>query len=82
MAYHANDFITDEFIDKTRHVFLIRDPEYSIPPLYKMRAEYTEYQTGFHGQLALLNRIKKKTGKTPLNLSWKFRELVGVSLTL
>ncbi|GAA6137478.1 hypothetical protein NBRC116583_12250 [Arenicella sp. 4NH20-0111] len=65
MAYHANDFITDEFIDQTRHVFLIRDPKYSIPSLYKMRAEYTEDQTGFHGQLALLNRIKKNTGETP-----------------
>jgi hypothetical protein len=65
MAYHAEPFISDEFIQRVKHTFLIRDPSLSIPSLYRMRAYYAEAQTGFEGQLALFQRIKRLTSDTP-----------------
>ncbi len=66
MAYHAEPFITDEFIKQTTHVFLIRDPVLSIPSLYKMRASYTEDQPGFEGSVALYDRVERLVDKSPI----------------
>jgi len=71
MAYHAEQFICDDFIRRTNHAFLIRNPKLSIPSLYEMRADYEEVQTGFEGQLALFERIHNLTGSMPKGiLSW------------
>lgn len=63
MAYHANQFLADEFICSVTNTFLIRHPKYSIPSLYRMRPDFDESQTGFEGQYALFNRIIDVTGK-------------------
>jgi len=65
MGYHAEPFITDEFIIQAKHTFLIRDPNLTIPSLHRMREEYTEDQTGFEGLLTLFNRVKQLTDRTP-----------------
>lgn len=66
MAYHALPFLTDEFLNLVHNTFLIRDPHLSIPSLYKMRAEYSEDQTGFEGQYKLFKKIQDLTGERPL----------------
>ena len=66
MGYHAEPFVTDNFINSVRHTFLIRDPLLTIPSLHKMRPDYDEAHTGFAGQLALFERIKNVSGQNPL----------------
>ncbi len=66
MGYHAEPFISDDFIRSVNNVFLIRNPRLTIPSLYKMRNGYAESETGFEGQLNLFRRIRDATGKTPL----------------
>jgi len=65
MAYHANPFITDNFIQSVNNTFLIRNPKLSIPSLYKMRADFAEAETGFEGQYKLFQRIRELTGRVP-----------------
>lgn len=65
MAYHAAPFISDAQIRAAQHSFLIRDPAYSIPSLYKMRPAFTADQPGFAGMVALLQRIKQVSDQTP-----------------
>ena len=66
MGYHAEPFISDDFIRSINNVFLIRNPGLSIPSLFRMRNEYGENETGFEGQLRLFRRTQKLTGYTPL----------------
>lgn len=66
MAYHAEPFVTDDFLGAINNVFLIRDPSLSIPSLYRMRADYAEPETGFEGQIRLLRRVMDLTGEAPL----------------
>lgn len=66
MGYHGEAFISDEFIRSINNVFLIRNPELSIPSLFRMRNDYGENETGFEGQLRLFKRTQKLTGNTPL----------------
>ena len=66
MGYHAEPFISDDFIRSVNNVFLIRNPNLTIPSLFKMRNDYGENETGFEGQLKLLRRAQKSTGNTPL----------------
>jgi hypothetical protein len=65
MAYHANPFLSDTFIQSVNNTFMIRDPKLSIPSLYKMRANYAERETGFEGQFELFQRIQNITGNAP-----------------
>ncbi len=66
MAYHANPFLSDSFIEAINNTFLIRDPRLSIPSLYRMRENFTDAETGFKSQYELFQRIKKIAGKSPL----------------
>ncbi len=66
MAYHAEAFLDDGFLASIDHAFLIRDPKFSIPSLYRMRRDFDERETGFAGAARLFRRIQAVTGKTPL----------------
>ncbi len=66
MAYHAEPFINTNVIQNSKHVFLTRNPKYSIPSLYKMRTDFSEDQPGFEGQLKLLKRVERLTNRLPL----------------
>ncbi len=57
MAYHAAPFISDDHIRSAIHTFLVRDPRYSIPSLFRMRPDYSEDQPGFSGMVTLYDRI-------------------------
>lgn len=62
MAYHASPFLTNDFIKSVNNTFLIRDPKFSIPSLYRMRKDFAEAETGFKGQYELFMRIRDLTG--------------------
>lgn len=68
MAYHAQPFLTDDFIGSIQNTFLIRDPSLTIPSLYRMRPEYTEDQPGFEAQYHLFKRVHELTGSPPFVL--------------
>jgi hypothetical protein len=80
MGYHAIPFINDDFIKSVNNTFLIRDPNLSIPSLYKMRADYAEKETGFEGQYELFKRVCDVTGEVPFvvdgELLKKFSEAI------
>ncbi|MFT5135122.1 MAG: hypothetical protein ACI9XU_000828 [Arenicella sp.] len=65
MAYHASPFLTDDFIKSVNNTFLIRDPRFSIPFMYRMREDFSEVETGFRGRYKLFQRIRDLTGKSP-----------------
>lgn len=66
MAYHALPFVQDEFLRSVTHTFLIRDPKYSIPSLYKMRPEFSADQVSLEGQYQLFNKLHNLNEKLPL----------------
>lgn len=66
MGYHAEPFISDDFIRSINNVFLIRNPRLTIPSLFKMRNDFAENEAGFEGQLKLFRRTQDSTGTTPL----------------
>ncbi len=66
MGYHAESFISDDFIRSVNNVFLIRNPRLTIPSLFKMRNDYAENEAGFKGQLKLLKRTHELSGSAPL----------------
>ncbi len=68
MAYHAQPFITDDFIKHANHTFLTRDPRLTIPSLYKMRPDFAAPVTGFEGQWRLFQRVWDIKGRAPLVL--------------
>jgi hypothetical protein len=65
MAYHATEFISDSHIISAKHTFLIRNPQLSIPSLYKMRNNFQANEVGFEGQYKLFKRVLELTKTKP-----------------
>ncbi len=67
MCYHCHDhLIHDEaFLEKTTHVFLIRDPRQTIASHYAKNPKVTSEEIGYEKQASVFRKVKQLTGAPP-----------------
>ncbi len=61
MAYYLSRIMTPELVGSFDNGFLVRDPERSLPSLYRLLPEATMEETGFEQQLRLMRMVDAET---------------------
>ncbi|MEL6279717.1 MAG: sulfotransferase family protein [Pseudomonadota bacterium] len=65
MPHYVLGRMSDEFLDRCVHSFLIRDPAKSIPSIHKRGPDWHEGEYGFEEHRALFDQIAERNGETP-----------------
>lgn len=66
MAYHVDDIATPEFLATFTNTFLIRDPVYALPSLFRKMPDFTLEETGYDAVLRLYETVESITGAPPV----------------
>lgn len=66
MAYHVDDIATPEFLASFRNTFLIRDPVYALPSLFRKMPDFTLEETGYDAVLRLYKAVEEIAGAPPV----------------
>jgi hypothetical protein len=61
MAYYLSRVMAPELIGNFDNSFLVRDPERSLPSLFRLLPEATMEETGFEQQLRLMRMVREET---------------------
>lgn len=66
MGYHVSRAASPELLANFDNTFLTRDPEQSLPSLFRLLPEATMEETGFEQQLRLMRMAEELTGEPPI----------------
>lgn len=66
MAYYLSRVMTPELVANFDNAFLVRDPERSLPSLFRLMPEATMEETGFEQQLRLMRMVAGETDQPPV----------------
>ncbi|ELS01687.1 hypothetical protein Xen7305DRAFT_00013920 [Xenococcus sp. PCC 7305] len=66
IAYYVKECMSKEFLSHFRNTFIIRDPKYALPSLYKIMPDFTLEETGYEQQYRMLQMVRESTGKVPV----------------
>lgn len=66
IAYYVKQCMSKEFLSHFHNTFIIRDPLYAMPSLYKIMPDFTLEETGYEQQYRMFQMVWESTGKVPV----------------
>ena len=66
MAYYVKQCMSQEFLSNFHNTFIIRDPRYALPSLYKIMPDFTLEETGYEQQYRMFEMVWESTAKVPV----------------
>ena len=66
IAYYVKQCMSQEFLSNFHNTFIIRDPIYALPSLYKIMPDFTLEETGYEQQYRMFQMVRESTGKVPV----------------
>lgn len=66
MAYYVKQCMSKEFLSHFHNTFIIRDPIYALPSLYKIMPDFNLEETGYEQQYRMFQMVWESKGKLPV----------------
>lgn len=66
LAFQALPYLTDSFLRRCRHIFLINEPHAVYASLVKLKPNFTEDEFGFSALYSLYQRVKRLQSARPM----------------